>query len=51
MDIIESAPEEQTNNDNLTYVDGAHKNNRCGNLVTIYELFLPECLCKQSSCV
>ncbi|KAM9230297.1 ankyrin repeat domain-containing protein 26 [Dugong dugon] len=28
IDIIESAPREQRNNDNLTYVDGAHKNNR-----------------------
>ncbi|XP_057588802.1 ankyrin repeat domain-containing protein 26 isoform X7 [Hippopotamus amphibius kiboko] len=27
-DIIESAPQEQTNHDNLTSVDGAHKNNR-----------------------
>nr|XP_030871330.2 ankyrin repeat domain-containing protein 26 isoform X14 [Gorilla gorilla gorilla] len=28
IDIIESAPLEQTNNDNLTYVDEVHKNNR-----------------------
>nr|XP_023404611.1 ankyrin repeat domain-containing protein 26 isoform X12 [Loxodonta africana] len=28
IDIIESAPRDETNNDNLTYVDGAHKNNR-----------------------
>ncbi|XP_074181070.1 ankyrin repeat domain-containing protein 26 isoform X2 [Rhinolophus sinicus] len=28
VDIIESAPQEQTNNDNLTYVDAAHKSNR-----------------------
>ncbi|XP_023596346.1 ankyrin repeat domain-containing protein 26 isoform X9 [Trichechus manatus latirostris] len=28
IDIIESAPREQRNNDNLTYIDGAHKNNR-----------------------
>ncbi|XP_019489629.1 PREDICTED: ankyrin repeat domain-containing protein 26 [Hipposideros armiger] len=27
-DIIESTPQEQKNNDNLTYVDGAHQNNR-----------------------
>ncbi|XP_054572561.1 ankyrin repeat domain-containing protein 26 [Eptesicus fuscus] len=26
IDIIESAPKSQTNNDNLTYVDGEHKN-------------------------
>lgn len=35
MDIIESALLEQTNNDNLTSVDGAHQNNRSGDLVTI----------------
>ncbi|XP_050660439.1 ankyrin repeat domain-containing protein 26 isoform X9 [Macaca thibetana thibetana] len=28
IDIIESAPLEQTNSDNLTYVDEVHKNNR-----------------------
>ncbi|XP_063493314.1 ankyrin repeat domain-containing protein 26 isoform X7 [Symphalangus syndactylus] len=28
IDIIESAPLEQTNNDNLTYVDEVHNNNR-----------------------
>ncbi|KAL4841248.1 hypothetical protein H8958_001256 [Nasalis larvatus] len=28
IDIIESAPLEQTNNDDLTYVDEVHKNNR-----------------------
>ncbi|XP_023050402.2 ankyrin repeat domain-containing protein 26 isoform X1 [Piliocolobus tephrosceles] len=28
IDIIESAPLEQTNNDSLTYVDEVHKNNR-----------------------
>ncbi|XP_016059424.1 PREDICTED: ankyrin repeat domain-containing protein 26 isoform X2 [Miniopterus natalensis] len=27
IDIIESAPQNQTNNDNLSYVDGEHKNN------------------------
>ncbi|KAK1338693.1 hypothetical protein QTO34_019350 [Cnephaeus nilssonii] len=26
IDIIESAPKSQTNNDNLTYIDGEHKN-------------------------
>ncbi|KAF6371377.1 ankyrin repeat domain 26 [Rhinolophus ferrumequinum] len=40
LNIIEIAPQEHTNNDNLTYVDGAHQNNRSGNVVTIYEFFL-----------
>ncbi|XP_011784771.1 PREDICTED: ankyrin repeat domain-containing protein 26-like, partial [Colobus angolensis palliatus] len=39
IDIIESAPLEQTNNDNLTYVDEVHKNNRSGKLVDIAEYF------------
>ena len=38
-DIIESAPQNQTNNNNLTYVDGEYKNNSSGKLVTIYEFF------------
>lgn len=36
---IESAPQEQTDHNNLTSFDGAHKNNRSGKLVNIYELF------------
>ncbi|KAM5282410.1 ankyrin repeat domain-containing protein 26 isoform 2-T2 [Hipposideros larvatus] len=34
-DIIESTPQEQKNNDNLTYVDGAHQNNRSDKMSTL----------------
>lgn len=40
VDRIESAPQEQTNNDDLTCIDEAQQNDSSGNLVTIYELFL-----------
>ncbi|XP_032956686.1 ankyrin repeat domain-containing protein 26 isoform X2 [Rhinolophus ferrumequinum] len=35
VDIIESAPQEQTSNDNLTYVDGAHKSNRSDKMLAV----------------
>lgn len=38
IDIIESAPQEQTNNDNCN-VDGAHKNNTSGKLATVNVLY------------
>lgn len=52
MDIIESAPQEQTNHDNWTYVDGAQHNKRSGNLVTTYEFFVASMLVENNlACV
>lgn len=39
ISITESAPQEQTVNDNLTSADRAYKSNSSGKLVNIYEFF------------
>lgn len=46
MDIIESAPQRQTNNNSLTYVNGAHNNNGDGNLWLSMNYFWLEYPCK-----
>lgn len=52
MDIIESAPQEHTKNDNLTHVDGVHQNNRSGILMTTYEFLIASMLVEKNiACV
>lgn len=52
MDIIESAPQEHTKNDNLTHVDGVHQNNRSGILMSTYEIVIASMLVgKNIACV